>query len=175
MWTLVIGGYVFQTTTENPSGRFPPDMQWITCPNGTLQGWTASESGGMWTFSAPPAPPGPTPAQQCAALLSGTLTITSPTLGLTSAAFPVTADAAGTNVWTMVLSELAALTLNGGATFADGSTTVHWPDEGGTLHAFTPSEFQLFAKTLGAFVAQARNFGNGVSGASLPSASVTIA
>lgn len=152
---------------------------------------TAKNSGGVYSFvaangapltsvpptlqpCAAPAAPSLTAAQQMAmqaqVILAAGITITSPTLGLAAVTF-----AAGADVWPLVLSELAALQQSGGTTFADGDTTVHWPDASGALHIFMPAQFSTLAKTLGAFVAGCRNVVIGKPGAALPAASITIA
>jgi len=135
-------------------------------------GWTATQNGSAWTFTAP-AVPTPTPAQQAQAALVAGISITSTSGGWT-ATFPCLTDATGANMWTMVLAEQAALSLSGNATFADGAATVQWPDAGGALHAMTSAQFQAFMKALGAFVAGCRNVINGVAGAMLPAAAATI-
>lgn len=114
------------------------------------------------------------PAQKAGALMAAGLIVTS-TSGAWTSTFPVITDATGTSVWTLVLSELAALNLSGGATFADGAATVNWPDASGTLRTLSTTQFPLLAKAMGLFVAQARNYGNLVSGATLPPDEATIA
>ena len=142
--------------------------------------WAARLSG-LWAVSAgtlvPYTPPAPvlTAAQQAQALLDGGLTITSPTLGLSAVTFGASSDA-----WPLVLSELAALQQSGGTAFADGDTTVHWPDITSTpanpsLHVFTPAQFPVFARLLGAFAGGCRNVIVGKPGAALPPTSVTVA
>jgi outer membrane protein assembly factor BamB len=133
------------------------------------QGWTFNGT----NFAAPSAPPPPTPAQQAQTLFASGLTITS-TSGGWAAPFPCLTDATGANVWTLVLAEQTALSLSGGAAFADGAATVQWPDAAGVLHALTPAQFQAFMRALGLFVAGCRNVINGVPGAALPAASATI-
>lgn len=112
--------------------------------------------------------PALTLAQQAQALLAGGLTITStgtPALDGTYAADP---DTIG-----YVNSEVASIALNG--TFADGTTSIDWPDASGVLRGFTLAEFKLLAAALGVFVSGIRKCVIGVSGASLPAAAATIA
>jgi hypothetical protein len=153
---------------------FHPALTWVECDStpGVAVGWTAAETSGAWSFAAPVVP-APTPAQQAQAALAAGLGITSTSGGWT-ASFSVLTDATGASVWTLVLAEQAALSVNGNATFADGAATVQWPDVSGALHALTPAQFQAFAKALGAFVAGCRNVLNGVAGAAVPAASATI-
>lgn len=141
------------------------------------EGWTATQSGEAWSF-AQPSPPVLTPAQQANNLLAAGLTVTS-TSGAWAATFPAATDATGTSIWTLVLSELAALTMSSGTVFADGAETAQWPgtDQSNNpkLYALTPTQFQAFARALGAFVAVCRNVINGVPGSALPPAEATIA
>lgn len=56
-----IDGVVFETfDTEQPISDYFPDPEgWVACPDATQQGWTVSETNGVWTFAEPPAPPVP--------------------------------------------------------------------------------------------------------------------
>lgn len=130
-------------------------------------GWTATQSGGVWSFAAPAAP-SLTLAQQAQALLAGGL-------ALTSTGTPALNGTYGADAATIayVNSEMTSLLKNG--VFADGSTSVYWPDAGGALHVFNVAQFEGFAAALAAFVAGARKCIIGVSGAALPAASATIA
>lgn len=71
-----------------------------------------------------------------------------------------------------ISAEVQSLMLNG--TFADGSSTVAWPDASGAVHTFSVAEFKAFATAIGAFVAACYKVLNGTS-TTLPSASLTIA
>ena len=62
--------------------------------------------------------------------------------------------------------------LNGA--FADGGSTVAWPDASGTVHTFSVAEFKAFASGIGAYVAALYKVLNGTLSA-LPSPTVTIA
>lgn len=140
-------------------------------------GWTYTGTPPAWAAPIVSAPV-LTRAQQTANLLAGGLMVTSTSGGWT-ATFAVVADATGNSVWTMILAELAALTLSSGATFADGGSTVQWPDVTSTpaalsLHAMSPAVFTAFAKAIGLFIAQSRDYANGVSGAAEPATSTTI-
>jgi hypothetical protein len=106
--------------------------------------------------------------------LSAGLKITS-TSGNWTSTFVVLTDSSGSSVWSMVLAEQAALGASGSTTFADGNTIIQWPDASGVLRVMTPTQFLSFAKAVGAFVAGCRNFSNGVPGATLPTATATIA
>jgi len=140
-------------------------------------GWLESDG----TFT-PPTSSTPTPeltqSQQAQQLLRNGLTITS-TSGNWTATFATLFDATGSSVWTLILSEQSALLMSSNQTFADGETTVHWPDitstpETPSLHVMTPEQFQAFALAIGRFVAQCRNVMNGVPSAVLPQNTATI-
>ena len=165
------GGCVASDGTLQPAGTV---VNRIVAAPGTNLGpsYTLVPDTGQAIYAPPPS--ALTPAQQAAATLAAGLSITSPTLGLTGATFATLTDAVGNNVWTLILSELAALQQSGGTAFADGGATVSWPDAGGTLWTFTPAQFPTFAKAIGAFVAQCRNYANGKSGATLPSGAVIL-
>ena len=175
MFALIAGGQVAQLAAM----QFPVASAFVWVDVSTVTpspriGWTANETAGIWSFSAPSVPV-QTATQQAMALLGGGLTITSPALALAAVPFYAMTDASGESVWSLILSEMAALNLSGNTAFADGNATVQWPDMTGALHGFTPAQFTQFAKTLGAFVAQCRNFANGVPGAIVPAATVNIA
>ena len=144
-----------------------------TIPVGAVECTLAQyENASAWTVSNGTvvafAPPAPTLVQQAQALLAGGLTITStgtPALDGTYAADP---DTIG-----YVNSEVASIALNG--TFADGTTSIDWPDASGVPRGFTLAEFKLLAAALGVFVSGIRKCVIGVSGASLPAAAATIA
>lgn len=55
-WALIIDGAVHQVTTDDPAGRFPPDMNWQECQADTQERWSAVEDNGAWSFAAPAAP-----------------------------------------------------------------------------------------------------------------------
>ena len=106
-------------------------------------------------------------AQQAAALIAGGLAVTSTATAALNGTY-----AADTTTISYVNSELNSILLNG--SFADGTATVEWPDGSGTLHAFDVAQFKTLAAALGAFVAGIRKCAIGVSGATLPPATVTI-
>lgn len=101
------------------------------------------------------------------ALLAGPVAVTSTGTPALSASYGITEQDQA-----HVLSEVQSLMLNG--TFADGSTTVAWPDASGVVHTFSVAEFKAFATAMGAFVAGCYKVLNG-SSTSLPSAALTIA
>lgn len=66
-FALVMNGKIVQTAAAifqvNPALAWTPDIGAVS-PAPTVGWWSASLSGGAWTDTAPPAPPGPTLAQQ---------------------------------------------------------------------------------------------------------------
>ena len=147
----------------NPAGTATlavTSAQWAAQGNGP---WAVS--GGVLVAATPPAP---TLAQQAMLALAGGLTITSagtPALNGTYAVDPATLD--------HIQAEMLAVQIVG--TFADGATTVAWPDASGALHNFPSiAEYKAFALSVMAFVAACYKAING-SASTLPSASVTIA
>jgi hypothetical protein len=60
-YARIVAGAVFETfSTALPiTDFFPVSAGWVACPDGTPQGSIATETGGVWTFTAPPAPPAP--------------------------------------------------------------------------------------------------------------------
>lgn len=166
MWALIIDGAVFELTSVNPAGRFAADMQWIAVPSGVnvAVGW--AYAGG--TFTAPPAPPAPTLAQQAAAAINAGLTITStgtPALNGTYAC-----DDAHQARINRVQGFIEA---NG--KFPNGLTELPWPDMSGAIHLFpTTAEFTAFASAIADYVMALDAVIMGVSTA-LPAISVKIA
>lgn len=125
----------------------------------------------QWTEVTGSWPPAPTAAEQlflkAYALLNGTVSVTSASTPSLNGNYTITpADQAHLSV------EIQSIMLNG--TFADGISTVAWPDASGALHAFTVAEFKAFATALGAFVAACLKCQNGAS-TTLPNAALTIA
>jgi hypothetical protein len=76
LWALIINGIVFEITATNPAGRFPPDMEWVSCASSVLPGFTYNGS----AFAAPAAPsvtPAAAAAAQYAAAIAAGLAVTS--------------------------------------------------------------------------------------------------
>jgi hypothetical protein len=139
------------------------DAQWAA----RLTGSWAVQGGSALVVYTPPAPPPPTLAEQANALWAGGLAVTSTATSALDGTYAADADTIA-----YVNSELNAIALNG--TFADGGSTVAWPDTGGALHIFTIAQFKSFAAVLGAFVAGIRKCVIAVPGATLPPATATI-
>jgi hypothetical protein len=118
-----------------------------------------------------PAPPGPTLTQQAATAMASSYIITSPALGLTGVPFAI--DAASQS---HMQAEMIALLNSGGATFADGSTTLVWPDAASppVNHTFAPPQAKTLFLTVISYVAALYKCQNGTLGA-LPTNPVVIA
>lgn len=142
-------------------------IQAVAIPTGTEAAIGFTFANG--TFTAPVAAAGSalTLSQQAAALLSVGLTIISTATTSLNGIYAVDATSIG-----YVNSELNSILLN--ATFADGTTTIEWPDTSDALHACNVPQFKTLAAALGAFVSGARKCILGASGATLPAATVTI-
>lgn len=149
---------------------FHSSLFWVDVTNVSPRpqpGWTATESGGAWAFSAPAAPASPTLAQQAAALLAAGCAITStstPTLSGTYACDTLSQQ--------HVQAEVTSILLNG--TFADGTTSAVWLDAADAPHTFTIAEFKALATALAAFVSGCLKVVNGQS-TTLPTQPSTIA
>ncbi|OYV64911.1 MAG: hypothetical protein B7X09_05185, partial [Acidiphilium sp. 21-66-27] len=103
MNALIFNGTVIQIEAST----FPVHsaLEWVAIPSGTnvAVGWTYASG----TFTAPPAPPAPTLAQQAAAALGAGLTITSTgTMTLAATAFPT--DPTSTGKITAVVTAITA-------------------------------------------------------------------
>ncbi|OYV43402.1 MAG: hypothetical protein B7X10_06400, partial [Burkholderiales bacterium 21-58-4] len=111
-------------------------------------------------------PPAPTLAQQAASLMLGTIAITSTGTPALDGSYAI--DAA---TQAHLMAEMQSIQVTG--KFADGTTSVAWPDATGAVHTF-PSvvEFQAFALAIGGFVAACYKVINGVL-TTIPAASAT--
>ena len=167
MNALVFNGTVIQVETT----PFPvhPSLTWEPIPAGQTVAVGYSFANG--TFSAPPAPPAPTLAQQAAAAIAAGLTITStstPALNGTYAVasgVPFGREDIGTEAqFVSTFSE-----------FTNGTTTLDWPlIDGKTFVTFpTTASFMAFAKAAAQFYAACKAVAATGAG-SLPAASATI-
>lgn len=168
-YALIAGDQIVQLA----AATFPvhPDYVWTGDVSAISPapevGWTATETNGTWSFTAPAAAT-VTLAQQAQALLNAGLAITSSgTLTLSAVVFA--ADGT-TQQW--INSEIASLLLNG--TFADGSSSIVWVDAAGGQHTLTVAQFKVLAAAIGAFVSACIKVIKGVS-TTLPAATTTLA
>ena len=180
-WYWIVAGSTTQVWSSAACAYVPSTdatyQAWLATGNGPTN--INSEADLAATLAAVyPAGWPPTNAQQVASLLQAGLSIKS-TSGNWTATFPVVTDAMGTSIWTMLLAEQDALNTSNNTYFADGETTVNWPDITSTptapsLHPLNPVQFVAFKAAVGQFVAKCRNYGNGVPGAVLPATETTI-
>jgi hypothetical protein len=106
------------------------------------------------------------PAAAAAALSAG-LTVTSTGTPALNGTY-----ACDSNTTANINAEITSIMLN--ATFADGTTSLAWPDTSLALHTFNITQFKAFSTDLAAFVSGVRKYAMGIN-SSLPSSSVTIA
>lgn len=139
------------------------DDQWAAHFSGF---WQVVESTTLAAYN--PAPVYTLP-QQATIALAGTLTIVSTSTPAMNGPYAVDAT-----TQSHIQSEISAIMLD--ATFADGTTTVVWPDMANPSvdHTFTVAEFTVFARAVGAYVAALYKVINGTLTA-LPSSSVIVA
>jgi hypothetical protein len=100
--------------------------------------WTAITSAQAMAIANPP----PTAAQKAFATAAQGMTIS---VGGASATYAIDAD----HLTEVMAEQISILTAQ---TFADGSTTVDWPDLAGATHAMTMVQFTAFARAMGAYV-----------------------
>lgn len=135
-------------------------------------GWTAAQTNGAWSFTAPPAPPAPTAAQVAAtayaAFIADGLNVTSTGTSALNGVYPIDAssqqDIATEAQFISTFSE-----------FTNGTTTnLLWQLRNGNPVTFpTTAEFMAYAKVAAQTVAAAKLAV--AQAAAMPPASVTIA
>ena len=119
-------------------------------------------------FSAPTVNiPTPSTAQLAMNALYNGVTITSLSTPAINATYACDSQTTGD-----INAEITSIMLNG--VFADGLSTIQWPDAVGGLHTFSITQFKTFATALAAFVSGIRKYATGVI-PSLPSNQITIA
>lgn len=140
--------------------------EFVVVPSGVspVQGWLYSNG----TFSAPPAPPAPTLAQDAEAALNNGLAITStstPALNATYAVDPTSQQ----------FIEGVAENIKIEGTFPGGAETMEWPVISGSPVTFpNTTDFINFAEAASAYITGLMDATNGIS-TTLPTASATIA
>jgi hypothetical protein len=175
IFARIDGSKVAETITL-PSGAaisdyFHSGLTWVDVTSVTPSpqpGWTATSTGSSWTFSAPPAPPGPTLAQQAALALTTGLLISSgsiPTLNGTYAVDPI-AQGRIASVSTYILVN---------SRFPGGVMSYPWIDLANQPHVFPDTTaFQSFATAIADYVA-ALDLIIVTGTGTLPAATATIA
>lgn len=160
MYAHVINGVVVETFTP-PAGVpisdcFVPTIAaaFVPVPNGVNAAPHWTYDGTTW---AAPQIVTATPAQSAAQLMAAGLTITSTATPALNGTYDVD-DAAQSNI----VSEMLCIQVSG--KFADGGTTLAWPDKAGTIHTFpSTADFTAFALAAAAFVANCSKVASGAS------------
>ena len=154
------------STSGDITQMYPPSMQWVDCTSTPAVAYRWTYSNG--TFSPPSPPPAPTLAQQAAALLAGTLEVTSSSTPALDGAYAIDAT-----TQSHISAEMLSVQVTG--KFADGTTSIAWPDANGAVNTFpSTATFQSFAIAVASFVAAGYKVIYGAS-ATLPTPSVSIA
>ncbi|MHB1305288.1 MAG: DUF4376 domain-containing protein [Acidiphilium sp.] len=158
MHALVFNGKVIQIEAET----FPVHsaLEWAPIPSGeaVAVGWSYANG----AFSAPPAPPPPTLAQQATAALSAGLAITSTNTPALDGTYSCD-DAAQARI------NRVAVYVQMNGKFPGGTSTIAWLDATGAQHVFSVAQFQAFATAVGDYVAALDDVILGLS-TTLPSA-----
>jgi hypothetical protein len=125
-------------------------------------------SGALVAYAAPVTTIPPTLAQQAQSAMAAGVTITSASNPLLNGTYACDATAQQ-----HLMAEMIALQVSGNTLFADGTNSVIWPNITGSLHTYTPAQFQPLALAIGAYVAALYKCVSGVLTV-LPAPSVTI-
>jgi hypothetical protein len=169
VFALVAGEQVAELAPE----EFPihPALVWVDVSSVSPPpnvGWTATETAGVWTFTAPAGPAPPTLAEQAVAAIDAGLAVTSTSTPALNGTYGVDPTAQG-----RIASVSTYILVNG--RFPGGVTAYPWLDVTGAAHVFpTTAAFQAFATALADYVAALDMIAATGSG-SLPVAAVTIA
>ena len=173
-----VSGAVFEIA-QIPDGAsitsyFAPGLPgtWAAVPSGiaAAQGWTATESGGVWSFAAPVVA-APTLAQQAAAAIGAGVTLAlSGTVTLAATLFP-------TDPATQAKLAAVVTTVTASGAFPGGASSYPMKDASGAWHSFTTAQYVKVAGAIAAYVAALDLMidGNPLSATALPPASVAIA
>jgi hypothetical protein len=103
-------------------------------------------------------------------LLTSGLAVTSTSTPALNATYNVVGEWAGP----ALQAEASAIQMSGTAeAFADGTTSVTWPDRTGAAHTFTVAQFQSLLHAINLFVAQCYQYSTGVI-ATAPTGAATI-
>lgn len=148
---------------------FHADLTWIDCsatPD-VAPGWTATETGGVWTFAPPADPAPPTLPEQAMALLTTPITVTSRSQSSVNGVYPN--DDPTRSQITAIMTKV-----NAGNGLPGGSNSFNWPDIDGTRHDWRVAQFTDYANQMADFVYQAVQVQQGQS-TTLPSTSLSIA
>jgi hypothetical protein len=174
LFALVFGGVI----VDIQPAIFPVHEDFVfTTDISTLDpqpqfGWAAALVDGTWNFTAPPAPPAPTFAQQALIALGAGLAITNTgdeALPLSGTVFPT--DPVTTQKIGLVITTLTAT-----QAFPGGATSFPMQDASGTWHIMTPKQYLIVAGALSSYVAALDLIasGNPLGATELPPASITL-
>lgn len=129
------------------------------------QNWTATETGGAWSFSAPG---GPSLAQQAAAAIAAGVAVTFGTSTGLNGTYPITGPG-----WSDLKDEAQFIATFGG--FSNGAGTLGIVLPGGAAVTFTaPAQLSAVVKALGMQLTALKTIAATNAG-TLPGASVTVA
>lgn len=164
-FALIIEG----TVAQLEPAEFPVHESWTWIDVSGLSptpqvGWSYKNG----QFAAPPPPPAPPLPQQALQAFTLGLSVTSTANAALSGVYPVDSVTCD-----HVQSEVIALLLSNGTTFADGTASVAWIDMEGALHTFNAAQFKSLALAIGAYVAALFKVMNGTL-SSLPPNTATI-
>lgn len=175
MYARIAGDLVMELFTP-PEGVsisecFAPGLIWVDVSAVTpqpLQGWLATETGGVWSFAAPPPPPAPTLSQMASSALSAGLAVTSTSTPAINGTYSVDPAAQGR------MAAISTFILVNNA-FPSGASAFPWIDTSGGVHLFpTTALFQQFATAAANYVA-ALDLIAATGTGTMPPNSITIA
>ena len=149
---------------------FAPGLTWVdvTAQAPAVQpGWSATLTGGVWVFAAPPGASAPTLPQQATAMLAAGIAIVSTATPALNATYPVT-----TAAWQQMTGILSSIAV--GLGLPEDGNTVNWPDVTGTPHQFTETNFKNLARAVRDFTYTLSSIQGGAA-LPLPTLPVTIA
>jgi hypothetical protein len=171
-FALIAGGSIAQLDTVifpvNPALVWTSDISAVT--PAPQVGWAAVETNGVWTFTAPPAAPTPTLAQQATiAAGAGVAIALAGTVTLAATTFPTDQD-------TQIKLGAVITTVNATGAFPGGLTTYPLKDASGVWHTLTINQYKTVAGAIATYVAALDLIadGNPFGATALPDASVSL-
>jgi hypothetical protein len=151
LFALILNGTIVQVD----AAIFPvaPALSWTTDISAIVPqpqvGWAATDTGGAWAFTAPPAPPAPSNAQLAAVELATQLAAG---IVITSTSLPaVDGTYALDSVSTAQIYQIGLFGSQFG-TFPSGGATQVYPDINSAPHIFTVPVFVAFLKAVAPLV-----------------------
>jgi hypothetical protein len=176
LFVLVLNGTVVQTASATFSVNAA--LQWVdvsAVSPSPQPGWAAVETAGVWTFTAPAAPPAPTLAQQAAAAINAGVTLQLTGSLTLTATFPC--DSTTASKIGLIVSGLLAsgngVVANG--KFPGGATTFPMKDTTGVWHTMTPAQYATTAEAIESYAAPLLEIIDGNPAiTALPSATIDV-